>query len=238
MPSAPQKETDEPAGLELNGRGDDVRLFLQAIHSSGVSNLSLLHPRGKVLFSEGEPARGVFILRTGKAAVSISSSEGRLVILRLAQAGDVLGLNPVLRNSAHETTVKTVGPCRTDYISRDQLMDLMHKNHLAADVILRILSYEVTELTNRARLLLLPQTAIGRLAKLLLEWSKETGANGNGMVQIDRVLTQEEMAQMICSSRETVTRLLATLSRRQLIGMNADSILIRDHAALETIALG
>ena len=237
MPSAQQMETDEPAGLELNGRGGDFRFFLKAIQSSGVSNLSLLHPRGKVLFAEGEPARGVFILRTGKAAVSISSSEGRLVTLRLAQAGDVLGLNPVLRNSPHETTVKTLGPCRTDYISRDQVIDLMQKGDLAADAILKVLSYELTELTNRARSLLLPQTALNRLAKLLLEWSKEAGTNGSGVGQIDRVLTQEEMAQMICASRETVTRLLATLSRRQLIRMNSDSILICDHSALETIAL-
>lgn len=237
MPSAQQQETDEPAGLELNGRGADLRFFLKALQSSGVSNLSLLHPRGKVLFAEGEPARGVFILRTGKASVSISSSEGRLITLRLAQAGDVLGLNPVLRNSPHETTVKTLGPCRTDYISRDQLIDLMQKGDLTTDAILKLLSYELTELTNRARSLLLPQTALGRLARLLLEWSKDAGTNGSGLAQIDRVLTQEEMAQMICSTRETVTRLLATLSKRQLIGMNSDSILIRDHAALEAIAL-
>ena len=237
MPSAQQRETDEPEGVELNGRETHFHSFLQAIQSSDVSNLSLLHPRGKVLFAEGEPARGVFILRSGKAAVSISSSEGRLVILRLAQAGDVLGLNAVLRNSPHETTVKTLGPCRTDYISRDQLLELMHKSKLAADAIVKILSYELTELTNRTRLLLLPQTALARLAKLLLEWSKETGTNGLQAGRIDRVFTQEEIAQMICSSRETVTRLLATLSRRQLIRMNSESILICDHAALETIAL-
>lgn len=236
MPSAQQQETNESAGVEINGRGADLRFFLHAVQSSGFNNLSVLHPRGKVLFAEGEPARGVFILRTGKAAVSISSSEGRLVTLRLAKAGDVLGLNSILRNSPHETTVKTLGLCRTDYISRDQLIDLMQRGHLSPDVILRILSYELTELTNRARSLLLPQTALGRLARLLLEWSEEAGTNGSGVGQIDRVLTQEEMAQMICSSRETVTRLMATLSRRRLIGMNSESILIHDRAALETIA--
>ncbi len=57
-------------------------------------------------------------------------------------------------------------------------------------------------------------------------------------MRIDKVFTHEEIAQMICSSRETVTRLLATLSRRQIIRITSDSILIRDRAALETMALG
>lgn len=230
-------ESEEPAGIELSQAGADFRSFLQVIQSSDVSNLRLVHPRGRVLFAEGEPARGVYLLRTGKVAESISSSEGRLVILRLAQTGNVLGLNSVLRNSSYETTVKTLGPCHTDFISRAQLLELMQESKLAADAVLKILSHELTEFTNRARLLLLPQTALGRLAKLLLEWSKETGANGSNVGQIDRVLTQEEIAQMICSSRETVTRFLARLSRRKIIQMNSGSILIRDHAALETIAL-
>ena len=64
--------------------------------------------QGKALFAEGEPARGIYILRTGRATSSISSHEGRLVILRIALAGDVLGLNSVLRNSSYNTTVKTI----------------------------------------------------------------------------------------------------------------------------------
>ena len=152
-------------------------------------------------------------------------------MLRMAQAGDVLGLNSVLRNCSYDTTVKTLEPCRTDFISRAELIELMQQSQAGAQAILKILSRELTELTDRAKLLLLPQTASGRLAKLLLDWT-----NGNGSV--DRVLTHEEMAQMICSSRETVTRLLATLSRRHVIRVTADSILIQDRLALEKIPCG
>ena len=99
MPSAQKIEIDGPAGLATN-QAVDFPSFLQAVHAANVSNLSLLHPRGKILFAEGEAARGVHVLRTGRATVSISSSEGRIVILSLAQAGDVLGLNSVLQNGA------------------------------------------------------------------------------------------------------------------------------------------
>src|SRR5215213_11536440 len=135
MPSAQQKQTDEAAELAMGRPGADFRSLLQAIHSSNVSNLSLMHPRRKVLFAEGEPARGVFILRTGRATVSISSSEGRVVILRIAQAGDLLGLNSVLRNACYNTTVKTIESCRTDFIRRKELVDLMETNQPAAHAI-------------------------------------------------------------------------------------------------------
>lgn len=234
MPSAQQREIDERAELAVDGPAAELSSLMQAIHSSNISNLSLLHPRGKVLFAEGELSRGVFILRAGRAAVSISSSEGRMVILRIAQPGDVLGLNSVLCNLPYNTTVKTIQSCRTDFIPRTDLVALMQKSQPAAQAIAQILSREMAELTARARSLLLPQTAPEKLAKLLLEW-----CNGDrqGQTRIAKSFTQEEIAQMICSSRETVTRIFANLNRRGIIRVTADSILISDPVALQKIAV-
>jgi len=229
MPSAQKIEIDGPGGLATN-QAVDFPSFLQAVHAANVSNLSLLHPRGKILFAEGEAARGVHVLRTGRATVSISSSEGRIVILSLAQAGDVLGLNSPLQNGAYETTVKTLEPCRTDFISHAGLVELMRKSQTATQAITKILSRELAELTNRARSLVLPQTAVAKLGRLLLELSNENG--------LDKIFTHEEFAQMICSARETVTRLLANLDKRQIISVTSGNILICDRAALQTIAAG
>lgn len=226
MPSAQHVEVPEPEGRPA---GEDLQLLLREIHASNIRYLDSVHGRGKILFAEGEPARGVYILRTGSAAVSISSSEGRLVTLRLAQPGDVLGLNSVLRGSAHDTTVKALAACRTDFIPRSELTELIETSQAGAHAIFKLLSHELTQLTERTRSLLLAQTATARLAKLLLEWT-------NGAGRIDRVFTHEEIAQMICSSRETVTRLLAMMSRRKIIQIDADSIIVRDRVALEKLA--
>jgi len=114
MPSARQIQVDEPQA--------DLHSLIREFHGSNIHNLNSLHRRGTVLFAEGEPARGVYILRSGRAAVSISSSEGRIVILRMAQTGDMLGLNSVLRGFAYDTTVKTVEPCRADFLPRADLL--------------------------------------------------------------------------------------------------------------------
>lgn len=234
MPSAQKVEVEEPASGQTE---PDLYAMLREINAANVSNLTSLHPRGKVLAAEGEPPRGVYILRAGRATVSISSSEGRIVILRMAQPGDMLGLNAVLGNSTYETTVRTFEPCRTDFISRGELMELVEKSDTARRLVMKILSSEVTELTNRTRSLLLPQTASARLARLLLDWTHQTNGNNSHAPRVEKSFTHEEIAQMICSSRETVTRLLATFSRREIIRITGDSILISDGEALEGLAM-
>lgn len=233
MSSVQQKETSEPFVMSTDRQRADLPSLLNAVGVSNVCYLTSMHGREKVLFAEGEPARGVYILRTGRATVSMSSSEGRVVILRTAQPGDVLGLNSVLRNGFYDMTLTTLEPCRTDFISRAHLIELMEKSHAGAHAVLNLLSRELNELMDRARSLLLPQTAGARMARLLLEWCKKADLDSSGVARIEKVFTQEQLAQMICSSRETVTRLLASLSRRNIVQITSDSVLIRDCAALE-----
>lgn len=192
MPSAQRKEFEEPQGLRADGLRAELYSFLHAIHASNITNLNSLHGRGRVLFAEGEPARGVYILRTGRAMVSIASSEGRVVMLRLARPGHVLGLNSVLRNCPYDTTVKTLEPSRTDFVSRRELIELMQQSQAGAQAVLNLLSRELTELTDRAKLLLLPQTAGGRLAKLLLEWAEGNSSDGSG-TRVDKTFITKKL---------------------------------------------
>ena len=238
MPSAQQREVEEPLRVTAAELQADLATLLHELRAWNIGNLNTLHGRGRVLFAEGEPARGIYVLRSGRATVSISSSEGRVVMLRMVAVGDVLGLNSALRDGVYDTTVKTLEPCRTDFIARAELIEFMQRSQTGAQAILNTLSRELTELTDRAKLLLLPLTVRARLAKLLLELSKGISSGASRTMRVDRVLTHEEIAQMICSSRETVTRLLANLSKQQVIRVTPDSILICDRNALENIAQG
>jgi CRP/FNR family transcriptional regulator, cyclic AMP receptor protein len=206
----------------------DLRSLLSQICAPYNRNRTRFHDRGIVLFAEGDPVRGVYVLNKGTAAVSVSSSEGRVVILRLAHAGEVLGLNCVLCNSSYDTTVKTLAPCCIDFMSCAELMEFIERSQDGAGALLRLLSRELTQLTERTRSLLLPKTASARLANLLLEFGRDS-------TRIERVVTQEEIAQLIGSSRETVTRLLTILRTRNIIQVTSDSFVIRDRRALENM---
>jgi len=237
MRSLRQTKLAEPARVSTHTPHSDSRSLLHEICASHISHQNSVHPQGKVLLAEGEPAHGIYILRSGRTTSSISSHEGRVVILRIAVGGDVLGLNSVLRSTSYDTTVKTIEPCHTDFISSVDLLKLMDQSKPATCAILKILSRELTELADRTTSLLLPKTAVARLARLLLEWSDDSGVNNSRIVQINKNFTQEEIGQMICSSRETVTRLLAMLSRRQIVQITSDRIVIQDRSALQDLAL-
>ena len=74
MPSAPQKEIEEPERVRADEPPADLPSLLQTIHGSN-GKLNSLHGRGRILFAEGEPARGVYILRTGRVAAAGSRQE-------------------------------------------------------------------------------------------------------------------------------------------------------------------
>jgi CRP/FNR family cyclic AMP-dependent transcriptional regulator len=209
--------------------------LLKEMQESKVIQLSSLHRRGTVLFSEGQPARGVYLLRAGRAKVSISSSEGRIVILRIAQAGDLLGVNSALRNSPYDSTIETLEPSSTEFISRADFLELLDRSRTALFVVSEALSKELTDAVEHARSLLLARSAAEKLASLLLRWCDEHGEVRPEGIRLSVGVTQEEIGQMICVSRETVSRLLADLKRKHLVSLADNAIFVRSRKELDLL---
>jgi len=83
----------------------------------------------------------------------------------------------------------------------------------------------------------LARSSAGKLAKLLLSWTPSPAkTNTPSEISIRSSLTHEEMAQMIGSSRETVTRLLSELKKKELIRLEGSTLVIRNRTALEALA--
>jgi CRP/FNR family transcriptional regulator len=72
--------------------------------------------------------RGAFVLCSGKAKLSTTSREGKVLILKIAEAGEVLGLSAVISGEPFEVTAETAGPCQVNFVEREVLMRLMKKN--------------------------------------------------------------------------------------------------------------
>jgi CRP/FNR family cyclic AMP-dependent transcriptional regulator len=200
------------------------------------SRLSSIYPRGAILFAEGQPAKGVYAICSGRAKVSVSSSEGKTVILFIAQPGDLLGVNSVLKDEPYEVNVQLLERCRIDFISRTDFINLLDRSKSARARVWQALGKELSEVVDRVRLLLLSQSSEGKLARLLLEWCDDFGQPTSQGVRLNHGLTQEEIAQMICASRETVSRLLTEMKRKEIVDFNGNGIFVRDRERLEVIA--
>src|SRR2546423_6539021 len=93
--------------LKCEHRADNVfcNLSPAAMRDFEQTKVTSVYPKGAVLCMEGQPPKGVFILCTGHAKVSITSAEGKKVILRIAEPGEVLGLTAVIGNLPYEATI-------------------------------------------------------------------------------------------------------------------------------------
>jgi len=195
-------------------------------------------PGGAVLYLEGQSPRGVFVLCAGRVKLSTTSREGRVLILKIAEAGEVLGLSAVVSSTPHEVTAETTGPCQVNFLDRDKLIKLVQKNGELGLRSAQALSQEYQSAYRDIHDLILARSSAGKLARLLLSWTiNHDSQEGVPEIRIRPALTHEEMAQMIGSSRETVTRLLSDLRKKQLIRLEGSTLVIRNRTALEAMAV-
>ena len=197
---------------------------------------SRIYPRGAVVFREGDMARGVYILSSGRAKVSISSADGKKLIIRIARAGEVLGLYAGLTGRPFEATAEMLEGGRVDFVSRQDLLNLIASQQAPGLDLLEVFSRQFSELVDHTRMLFLSESALEKLARLIMRWGHDFGEQTNEGIRVQILLTQEEIAQLIGASRETVTRLFSTLKRDQIISVKRDSMWIRDGAALASLA--
>jgi len=195
------------------------------------------YPGGALLFVEGQLPRGAFVLCSGKVKLSTTSRDGKVLILKVAEAGEVLGLSATISGTCYELTAETAGPCHVNFVERDALLRLMERTGEMGVHAAQELSKEFQSVYRDIHELVLARSSAGKLARLLLSWTtareRETGVSE---VRVRASLTHEEMAQMIGSSRETVTRLLSDLKKKEFIRLEGSTLVIRNRTALEALA--
>ncbi len=188
-----------------------------------------VYPKSAMLFIEGQQPRGVFVLCTGKAKLSTSSAEGKTIITQISEAGDVLGLNAAISNHPYEVTAEMIEPGQANFITRDALLRFLREYGEVAVRVAEQLSRNYYTAYEEVRTLGLTNSPAEKFAKLLLGW-----AAGNGdPLQIKLTFTHEEIAEMIGTTRETVSRLFSEFKRKQLVQLKGASLFIRNKAALE-----
>ena len=195
------------------------------------------YPKGALLFVEGQAPRGIFVLCKGRIKLSICASDGKTLILRFAEPGEVLGLSANVSGTPYELTAETVDPCQVNFVKRDDFQRLLREH---SDVCLRIaeqLSNKYATACREFRDIGLPHSAAEKLAKLLLNLSVHNGDAAKAQPRVKLALTHDEMAQMIGTSRETVTRLFADLTKQEIVERKGSTLRIRNKAALRALAL-
>jgi CRP/FNR family cyclic AMP-dependent transcriptional regulator len=193
------------------------------------------YPANYALFSEKEESHGIYIVLEGEVKLSINSSEGRRLSLRIARKGDILGLSSALSGSTYETTAETVYPARLVPIGRREFLGFMMRHPEAYQVFSAELTREFMMACEQLRTVGLSTSAPEKLARLLLDWS-ENGQTFESGTKFRFSMTHEEIGEFIGASRETVTRTLSVFKHERLVAFNGSILTIPSKAALASYA--
>lgn len=195
------------------------------------------YTRGYSLFIEGQPSQCVYIILSGRVKLSVTSREGKTMIMRIAEAGDVLGLNAAMNNTDYEVSAEALEFCRVKVIRSRDFIDFLRKYPEAAMEATQCVLREYKFMFKDVCRLGLPTTVTGRLANLLLDWREKRFEEGHTDSRMVMTLTQEEIAGMTGTSRETVSRVLQQFQRDKLISIKGVSLTVLRPEALQQLAV-
>jgi len=233
-----------PYGFEMNETCQSGKLktaeFFSGLSSQALKDFdaiksSSVFPEGAVLFLENQDSRGVFVLCEGEIKLTISSSEGKTLILRIAKSGELLGLMATLAGQPYELTAETLRPCQVAFIRREDFLRFVAKHPEASQGIVKQLTTSYHSACEQLKTVGLSASAPEKLARLILGWSKGAEETKLG-TRITMPLTHQEIAEFIGSSRETVTRTLSDFRSRHLVTLKGSTLMIANRMALQACA--
>lgn len=189
-----------------------------------------------VLFSEKDPAQGIYIVLEGEVKVSINSSDGRRLSLSIARKGEILGMASALSGSPYDVTAETLYPAKVAHIGRRDFLNFLVRHPEAYQTVIEELSRNFTKACDQLRTVGLAATAPEKLARLLLDWSDNGQTTECGGRRFRFSMTHEEIGEFIGASRETVTRTLSTFKTRRLVAFQGSMMTITNATALANYA--
>jgi len=195
-----------------------------------------VYPAESVLFMEGQASQGLMVIVSGKVKLSTASADGRTIVVRVAGAGEVLGLSATVVGRANELTAETVESTRIKIIPRDSFKQWLRSHPELAFQIAQELAEEYNNTCQQLRSMLLTHTATQRLARTLLQLVRNAGP-GNDL-RAPFSMTHQEISEMIGCSRETVTRTLSSLRHKGMIDIEGSTLIVHNREKLCELAQG
>lgn len=179
--------------------------------------------RGEVLFNEGDSGDRLYILLTGKVKLGHTSVDGRENLLAVLGPGEIVGELTLFDPGPRSATATAVATTELLALEHNQLMGFIDSHPTLAKDMLRALAVRL-RLTNTALADLVFSDVPGRVAKALLDLAERFGAPTEDGIHVPHDLTQEELAQLVGASRETINKSLAEFSSRGWIRLEGRAV--------------
>lgn len=210
--------------------------IFQGIAPSAVTALAgelgwVRFPRAHTIFSEGDPGDHLYIITSGKVKVGHKLPDGRGSLIAIIGPTDIFGELAIFDPGPRTSTVTTLTEVRAAVMDRQAFRAWIAEHPEIAEQLLRVLARRLRRTNNDLSDLIFTDVT-GRVAKKILDLAGRFGERSDATLRIDHELTQEELAQLVGSSRESVNKALGELASRGWIRRQGKTIFINSPAGL------
>lgn len=189
------------------------------------------YARGDIVFQKDDPGEALFIVESGSVRIHVTGSQGTDLTLAVMNTGDFFGDMSLLDGKPRSASASAVTDSSLIILDRDHFTELVRKRPDAALAVLARVTQRLRGSDQMASDLAFLDAA-GRLARRLLEIAEQSGVRRPDGILLNVRITQEELANMIGVTRESVNRNLSEFRREGLIKNEGRKIVIRDPTAL------
>ena len=210
--------------------------IFQGVERSAVSALvdelqPIRFPRGRMVFAEGEPGDRLYIIAHGKVKIGRSSPDGRENLLTIMGPSDMFGELSIFDPGPRTSSATAITEVRAVSMDRDALRAWIADRPEIAEQLLRVLARRLRRTNNNPADLIFTDVP-GRVANQLLQLAHKFGTQEDGALRVTHDLTQEEIAQLVGASRETVNKALSDFTSRGWIRLEGKTVVITDSERL------
>lgn len=191
--------------------------------------------KGNIVFLEGDSGEGFHYVKSGKVKVLRTSDDGREHIIKFLGAGEIFAEVLLFNNQPYPATAVAVETSCVGMIRNVDLEQLVLKNNVLALQLIKALSQRLIYAQQKIKNLAL-HDVMSRTVEVLLRLSQEQGHKlESGVIEIDLDLSRQDLASLVGTTRETVTRTLSSLKKDKIIDFDGHKVRILDVAYLTKV---
>ncbi|WP_432664565.1 Crp/Fnr family transcriptional regulator [Wukongibacter baidiensis] len=191
------------------------------------------YKKGSVIFMEGDKGEAFYFIKSGKIKISKSSKDGKELILNIYGENHVFAEVTIFNDISYPATAEVIEDAVVGVIRNYDLEKLIKSNTELGFNLIKILSKRLFNAQMKLKQLALNDT-YSRTADTLIRLSKNVGIERNGQIEFDLDLSRQELANMIGTARETVSRILSRFKKEGSIDISGKKMVIKDIEKLES----
>ncbi len=191
------------------------------------------YAKGEIIFFEGDPGEAIHFVKSGKVKIFKTSEGGREIIINILSPGDIFAEVILFqKNVSYPASVEVIEEGEIGFIRNKDLERLISDNPQLAMELLRAMAIKLKEVQQRVRELG-SDDAVEKTIRILIALAKNHGSKTKEGITLCKNITRQDMANLVGTTRETMSRILSKFGKEGLVEINGRTIVIKDIDALK-----